>query len=88
MMDNFFYNSGRDFWRDEEINQWGKDGLATFDLEKRQAAYKKVLDKINDQAYMLPLVTMPTVFIHSKDVKVFPKHLRLVPAVGDLGWAD
>jgi peptide/nickel transport system substrate-binding protein len=86
MMDNFFYGAERDMWRDAEIDTWGAEGLATFDLDQREKAYKKVLDRINERAYMLPIATMPSVFIHTKDVVVHPKRLKLVPAVGDLGW--
>jgi peptide/nickel transport system substrate-binding protein len=86
MMDNFFYGAERDMWRDAEIDTWGEEGLATFDLAQREKAYKKVLDRINERAYMLPIATMPSVFIHTKDVVVHPKRLKLVPAVGDLGW--
>jgi ABC-type transport system substrate-binding protein len=73
-------------WRDSEIDKWGEEGLASFDLAQRERAYKKVLDRINERAYMLPIATMPSVFIHTKDVAVHPKRLKLVPAVGDLGW--
>jgi peptide/nickel transport system substrate-binding protein len=87
LMDNFFYGADRDLWRDPQIDQWGHDGLKSFDLNEREKSYKKILDKINEKAYMLPIATIPTVFIHSKDVEIHPIHLKLAPAIGDLGWA-
>ena len=29
-----------------------------------------MFDRVNEQAYVMPLTTMPTVFVHSKDVEV------------------
>ena len=45
-------------------------GEAEFDPEKRTEIYKKAFDRINEMHYHLPISSVPTVYVHSKDVKV------------------
>jgi len=45
-------------------------GEAEFDIEKRTEIYKKAFDRINEMHYHLPISSVPTVYVHGKDVKV------------------
>jgi hypothetical protein len=40
------------------------------DAKKRDDIYRKILDRITDQHYVLPLTTFPTIFIHTKDLVI------------------
>ena len=53
----------------------------------RDAIYKQVLDRINDQAYVFSMSSLPVIFVHSKEIKIDDKHyLKNLPAVGDFSW--
>ena len=66
----YFGSKARDYWQDKQIAKLRKEGGSTFDAGKRAAIYRKAFDRINDQAYMMPIASNPAVFVHSKDVRV------------------
>jgi len=63
-----FAPGARDYWHDKQIQAWMKEGMATTDEERREAIYKKAYDRVNEQAYVVPLSTKPDVFIHNRDL--------------------
>jgi peptide/nickel transport system substrate-binding protein len=69
-MEIFFNDPRRDYWKDPEMAVIAQEGLKTFDAAKRALVYKKAFDKINQEAYMVPIHTLPSVYIHTKDVKI------------------
>jgi hypothetical protein len=92
-MDNlldFFFDGNRDYWADDPvIRDAQKKGAVEFDQEKRDDIYKKAIDHINQQNYILPLADLPMVFVHSKEVAV--KENRISPiqtVVTDFYWAQ
>ena len=86
-MDIFFFDKRRDYWDDAEIRKWAEEGLTIFDVKKRADHYKKIFDKINTQAYMMAVHTLPSVFIHSKDVKIEDNPLVDTNTnIGDFTW--
>jgi peptide/nickel transport system substrate-binding protein len=83
----FFLDARRDYWRDDTIVKLAKEGYSIFDDKKRSEHYKKMFDRINEEAFMLPIHTLPSVYIHSKDVKIFPHALVDYDTnISEFGW--
>jgi len=61
-----------DYARDEQVRDWLAEGDAIIDPEKRKAVYKKALQRIADQAYVLPLFTWVANYVFSKDLDFKP----------------
>ena len=86
-MDIFFFDKRRDYWDDDEIRNWATEALSIFDQGARAQKYKQIFDKINTQAYMMAVHTLPGVYIHSKDVKVHDNPLTETNTnLGDFSW--
>ena len=64
----YFGSKARDMYSDKTITGLTRASNATLDPEKRTALLRQMLDRINDQALILPISTNPTVFVHGKDV--------------------
>ena len=48
----FFYApSSRNYTGDKELAQWTDDGAHELDPQKREAIYKKIFDRVNDERY-------------------------------------
>ena len=62
--------SPRNYWHDEIINKARIKGEAILDPEKRKAVYKVGYDRVNQMNYILPISTLPTSFVHSKDLVI------------------
>ena len=58
------------YYNDAVIIDAMKRGEAEFDPAQRKAIYQKAFDRINEMAYHLPVSSVPTVFVHNKDLKV------------------
>jgi peptide/nickel transport system substrate-binding protein len=87
VLNDFFFNDTRDYWQDAMIKKAMEDGDAEFDDAKRTALYTPILDKVNKEAYILPLSELPIVWAHHKDVVVKPNPLTSsLPNLGDYGW--
>ena len=43
---------------------------ATFDVSERKKLYRKVFDRINDQAYIIPIAGLSSVFVHTNDLEI------------------
>ena len=61
----FFGDQANDYSRDPKIAELRDAGLVQLDFEKRKATYRELYDRINQQAYFLPLVSQPSLFAHS-----------------------
>jgi peptide/nickel transport system substrate-binding protein len=86
MMD-FFFTGDRDYWKDPLLIEAKEKGIVEPDDAKRRAIYQPALDRINKQAYILPLPELPTVWVHSKDVKIADNPLSpLETRLGDWAW--
>ena len=87
VLNDFFFNDTRDYWQDAMIKKAMEEGDAEFDDAKRTALYTPILDKVNKEAYILPLSELPIVWAHNKDVVVKPNPLTSsLPNLGDYGW--
>jgi peptide/nickel transport system substrate-binding protein len=68
-----FYNFTEvDFARDPQVREWLKEGDSIIDPEKRKMVYKKALQRIADQAYVLPLFTWVANYVFSKELDFTP----------------
>ena len=70
-----FYNFTEvDFARDEQVRDWMAEGDATIEPEQRKLVYRKALQRIADQAYVLPLFTWVANYVYTKDLefKAYP----------------
>lgn len=79
-----FFAEKRDYWRDPFIHAQWKLALAEGDPAKRAQIVKPVIDRLNTEAYVLPIATVPTTFVHSKNVRV---ERNLIQS-GDITVAD
>jgi peptide/nickel transport system substrate-binding protein len=58
------------YYKDDVIIDAMKRGEAEFDTNKRNLIYQRAFDRINEMHYHMPISSVPTVFVHSKDVKI------------------
>jgi peptide/nickel transport system substrate-binding protein len=84
---DFFFTGDRDYWRDALIQEAKDKGAVEFDEKAREAIYRRALDRVNEMAYILPLPELPTVWVHSKDVRIVDNPLSpLETRLGDFAW--
>ena len=62
----------RDYARDDSIRTMVDKATTQFDIAARKATYAAIYDRINAQAYLMPLMTIPASLIHGKDLDVGP----------------
>ena len=51
-----------------------EDGRQELDPEKRREIYRAAFDRVTTEAYMMPLVPLPAVVAHNKNVKLLEGH--------------
>jgi peptide/nickel transport system substrate-binding protein len=72
------------YFNDPDLEKLMNDGMAEGDTAKRSAIYKRALDLVNEKSITLPVTSVPTAYVHSKDVKLVDDPLF----VGDTSIAD
>ena len=70
----FFMKGSRNYMGDKELMAAHAAGRISFDLKKREAVYQVAFDRVTDQAYMMPLVPLPVVLAHTKEIVVHGGH--------------
>jgi len=70
-----FFEGNRDYARDPQMHELMKQGSMEFDNDKRKAIYKKAMDLNNEKNYVMPFSSLPTNYVHSKDIMVKPNLL-------------
>jgi peptide/nickel transport system substrate-binding protein len=84
---DFYFTGARDYWHDETIRKLAADAVSTLDEKRRTEDYRKVFDRVNENAYILPISTRPDVFIHGKDLYVSPDSINVYGVVfEDMHW--
>ena len=68
----FFRFGHYDIAQDEQVRDWLNQATGTVDVAERKAFYKKALQKISDQIYMLPISTWVTNYALSADLEFKP----------------
>lgn len=87
VLNRFFTSKRRAYAYDDRIDELEKLGFAATDLAAREKIYKEVMDRINTEAYVLPLASLPLVWVHSKDVRFYPNVLTTYDTtMADFGW--
>ncbi len=86
---DFFFGADRDYYNDQVIMDAGKEGLVTFDDDKRANVYKRAIDRVNEMNYIMPFSSLPTAYAMSKDVKIVPDAYSYTAVyINDLVWSD
>jgi peptide/nickel transport system substrate-binding protein len=70
IMNVLFTGPAMKYYNDPVIAKATEDGVREFDPAKRADIYAKAFDRINEMAYHFPLSSVPTVYVHSKDVAI------------------
>ncbi len=84
---DFFFANERDYTGDPMFLAALKKGLSEPDLAKRTAIYRPALDRVNQQAYIYPMIEQPLVVAHTADVKILPGVFRVAEThVDDYTW--
>ena len=84
---DFFFGGDRDYWRDDFIHKVMATGDTEFDEAKRTKLFTPALDRVNEQAYILPVSELPIVWAHHKDIVMKPNPWSAsLPILGDYGW--
>ena len=65
------------YFADDTIAEAVAAGQAEFDADKRPAIYKRAYDRNNEMSYNLAISSVPTVYLHSKDVGLKPNLLSV-----------
>ena len=65
-----FFGGERDYAQDTTIHEIMKKGLLEFDTEKRAKIYEAAFNRNNEQHYVMAFSSLPTVYAHSKDIKI------------------
>lgn len=58
----------RDYWGDAEMARMMDEAAVEMDSGKRDALYRRIFDRMNEMAYVLPISTHPAVLVHSREV--------------------
>jgi peptide/nickel transport system substrate-binding protein len=73
----FFYSdSSRNYSADSELMQWTDEGQRTLELKKREEIYRKIFDKVTRERYGMPLVELPAINVHNKDLVIEGGHTK------------
>jgi peptide/nickel transport system substrate-binding protein len=72
---SFFYSpSSRDAIGDPILAKAVDEGRAELDPKKREAIYRAAFDRVTSEAYMMPLVPLPAIVAHDKNLQLLPGH--------------
>ena len=86
-MNRFFAKGRRDFTGDPMLNEATETGASEVDPAKRNAIYRAAFDKINTEAYALPLSNFPILFTHAADLVIRDDSLGAWGAeISDFSW--
>jgi peptide/nickel transport system substrate-binding protein len=82
---NYFGFEFDDVARDTVVRDLLKEGGSTVDPEKRKAAYRKALTHIAEQAYTVPLYSLPVFYAATADLsfKAYPDEM---PRFWEMTW--
>lgn len=65
-----FFVGPRDYAQDMEMAKLVQAGLLEFDDAKRTAIYTKAMDLNNTKNYVMAFSSLPTLYVHSKDIEI------------------
>ena len=86
---DFFFGADRDYYQDPLIHDAAKLALATFDDGQRAQVYQRIVDRVNEMAYIIPFSSLPTAYVMTEDVKIIPDANSYTAVyINDLVWSD
>ena len=68
----FFDGPAFQYYNDTIISDAIEAAGREFDDAKRADLYAKVFDRANSESYIFPVTSIPTVYAHTKDIKIVP----------------
>jgi peptide/nickel transport system substrate-binding protein len=66
----FFEDSPRDYAQDAVLKGIAATADRMLDDAKRNAIYRDAFNRNNERAYVIPIASVPTIFIHAKDLAI------------------
>lgn len=69
------FGSKRDYSGDAELAKSMAEAERTFDIEARRKAIQIAINRNNENLYILPISTFPSVLVHKSEVAVRPNLL-------------
>jgi peptide/nickel transport system substrate-binding protein len=82
-----FARPQNDYWNDPLLTDIYRRGTVMVDDAERADVYRAGFDRINELAYMAPLVGIPTSFVHSNRIVIEPNPFALDGAyLYDIDW--
>jgi peptide/nickel transport system substrate-binding protein len=83
----YFNGGGNQYYGDPSLRQGIADAAAEFTVAKRAEHYQKVLDRVNEMHYVFPITSIPSVYAHSKDVKLVTDSMSTGDVwIGNFEW--
>jgi peptide/nickel transport system substrate-binding protein len=71
-----FSDSSRNYSADPELIKWTDDAQRIIDIKQREDIYRKIFDKVIHERYGMPLVELPAINVHSKDLVIDSNHTK------------
>ncbi|UOA29741.1 ABC transporter substrate-binding protein [Pseudosulfitobacter sp. DSM 107133] len=87
ILDNFFTGTLDDYAGDEEVSEWITKASESNDPAVREALYKQAIDRIMEQAYIVPLNSFGVFYAYSDDLN-FTSHRDEIPRYYLYSWKD
>ena len=85
ILGNFFTGSADDFTGDKELQSWVHEADTSPDPKKREELYKKAIERIMDQMYMLPLNSYAIYYAYTDELDFTP-YKDEIPRYYLYGW--
>ena len=83
----YFNGGGNQYYGDPLLRQGIRDAAAEFTVAKRADHYQKVFDRVNEMHYVFPITSIPSVYAHSKDVKLVTDSMSTGDVwIGNFEW--
>ncbi|NQV54351.1 MAG: hypothetical protein HQ503_00705 [Rhodospirillales bacterium] len=83
----YFNGPGFKYYGDKIIRQGIDDATTEFNEAQRAAHYEKVFNRVNEMHYILPVTSIPSVYAHSKDVKLVTDSMSTGDVwIGNFEW--
>ncbi len=85
ILDRWFGAEPRDYWHDDSILGWIKETETTHDVAKRTEAFRKIFNRINDQAFIIPITSLPMSWVFTRELDAKP-NASIGLEIGDFHW--
>ena len=70
----FYLPSSRNYNKDKELQALATKGRGLIDPKERAEVYKQLFDLSTKRSYLMPLIPLPAIVAHHKDVKLLGGH--------------